>query len=560
MRLKNLKINNFRKIKSLNIEFPPGLCVLVGENNAGKTAIIDALRLIFIQGRDSDSLRFTEDDFRNDLENPPIEISCIFSELSEVDEIRFQECLIDVNEGLFNIQVNARVEFNEETKRANIKFWGGETEGGHLPSNFYDFLAAVYLQPLRDPERGLRPGMNSQVSRLISSLTAKEEYPSFVEIVKESNNKLKELEPIKNSKDEINNQISSITGKKLAQTTELIISDPSFRKIISNLQPQIDGLPFHLNGLGYNNIIFMAMTLGTLQQSPSFSFRSILVEEPEAHLHPQLQVLLLKHFAEVSATKDSQVQVIASSHSPTLVSQSPIDSIISIHEHEGKVFAVPIHSLSIDIVLKKKLQRFLDVTRGELFFARKILMVEGIAEALLLPILAKKSGGCLKESSVTLLNVNGINFDAFLALFGLDKLNIPVVVLTDGDAKSLSDPLSDSANKLKGYEVKISNLLVSISHITFEHELARSINLLPMMLDSFENMHPRLGSKLKSDIDSLSSPDERADKFLEIFLSSRTSKGEFAQELALKLESSEIKIGDIPNYIVNALKFLDVIR
>lgn len=559
MKLKELKIKNFRKIRDLNINFPTGLCVLVGENNVGKTAIVDALRLIFIQGRDSDSLRLSEDDFRGDLGDYPIEVSCIFSELSEVDEIRFQECLVDVGEGIFNIQVNARVEFNEDTKRANVKFWGGETEGNYLPSNFYDYLAAVYLQPLRDPEKGLRPSMNSQVSRLISSLTKKEEHSSFVEIVKESNDKLRVLDPVKNSKQEINDQISSITGEKLAQTADLIISDPSFRKIISNLQPEIDGLPFYLNGLGYNNIVFMAMTLGTLQQSPNFSFRSILVEEPEAHLHPQLQVLLLKHFATVSATADNQVQVIASSHSPTLVSQAPIDSIISIHEYEGEVFAVPIHSLSIDPDLKKKLQRFLDVTRGELFFARKILMVEGIAEALLLPILAKKAGGCLKESSVTLLNVNGINFDAFLSLFGSHKLNIPVVVLTDGDAKSLSDLFSVTATKLKDREADISKLLVSLSHITFEHELARSVNFLPFILDSFEHFHPRLGSKLKEDIDAIKSPDAKADKFLEVFLASTTSKGEFAQELALKLEVSEIGIDDIPAYIVNAFRFLNVI-
>src|SRR5258705_7733911 len=109
----------------------------------------------------------------------------------------------------------------------------------------------------------------------------------------------------------------SIAGGELAQQTELIFSDPSFSRIIAGLQPEIEGLPFSLNGLGYNNLVFTSATLGTLRRSAQYSFRSILVEEPEAHLHPQLQVLLLRHLAKVAAEEGgNEVQVIASSHSP----------------------------------------------------------------------------------------------------------------------------------------------------------------------------------------------------------------------------------------------------
>ena len=108
-------------------------------------------------------LRLTEDDFRAGTEHAPIEISCRFTGLEDEDEVHFQECLVDIGDGKFEMQVNARVEFNETTNRCNVKMWGGETEGGSLPSNHYDRLATIYLQPLRDPERGLRPGQHSQV-------------------------------------------------------------------------------------------------------------------------------------------------------------------------------------------------------------------------------------------------------------------------------------------------------------------------------------------------------------------------------------------------------------
>lgn len=561
MRLRELTIRNFRKIEDLNIVFPRGLCVIVGENNAGKTAIIDALRLMLLSSRDFDTLRLNEDDFRADTDFTPIEMSCTFSDLNEEDEVHFQECLLDIGEGKFDMRLNSRIEFNKTTRRTNIKMWGGETEGGSLPSNIYDRLASIYLQPLRDPESGLRPGRYSQISRLINCLADETEHIQFETIAKEANDKIRVLNPVEKARKDLNSQMSAITGDQLAQKTELIFSDPTFHRIIAGLLPEIEGLPFALNGLGYNNLIFTSATLGTLQQSPQLSFRSILVEEPEAHLHPQLQVLLLRHFVKVTAEQGgNKVQVIASSHSPILASQAPIDSIVSVHECSGKVNAVSVCSIDMDVKLKKKLQRFLDATRGELFFARRILMVEGIAEALILPVLTKIAGGCLKESAVTVLNADGLNFNAFLPLFGKNRLVIPVAILTDGDAKKIGDPPSDTAIGLKTKETDITNLRVAYSEITFEHELARSPTILPLMLEAYEILHPMIGKKLKETIGKIAPVDEKADAFLAEFLDKKVSKGRFAQELASLMEDSDLKANAVPSYILEALKFLKVIK
>jgi len=561
MRLRELQIRNFRKIENLTVSFPRGLCVLVGENNSGKTAIIDALRLMLFSSRDFDALRLNEDDFRNGTDYAPIEISCTFCHLNDEDEVHFQECLVDIGEGKFEMRLNARVEFNKVTRRPNVKMWGGETEGGTIPSKLYDRFASIYLQPLRDPESGLRPGRHSQVSRLVDCLTEEAEQGQFEAIAKDANDKIRELKPVVDARKDINTQMASIAGEELAQETELIFSDPTFYRIIAGLQPEIEGLPFSLNGLGYNNLVFIAATLGTLRRSAQFSFRSILVEEPEAHLHPQLQVLLLRHLAKVAAEEGgNEVQVIASSHSPVLASQAPIDSMVSVCECDGKVSAVSVCSIEMEGKLKKKLQRFLDATRGELFFARRILMVEGIAEALLLPVFAKLAGGSLKESAVTVLNADGINFNAFLPLFGEKRLGFPVAVLTDGDAAKIGDPPSATATGLKAKEADIPNLRVEYSEITFEHELARSAGILPLMLEAFEIMHPVNGKALKEAVGGLDSDDKKADVFVAAFVQKRTSKGRFAQELAALLETSSLQAEAVPNYILAALTFLGVIK
>lgn len=560
MRLRELQIRNFRKIQDLTVVFPPGLSVLVGENNSGKTAIIDALRLMPFSSRDFDALRINEDDFRNGTEYAPIEISCVFCDPKDEDEVHFQECLVDVGDGKFDIRMNARVQFNETTRRANVKMWGGETEGGVLPSSVYDHLASVYLQPLRDPQNGLKPSRNSQVSKLLDRVTEKAERTEFETIAKEANSKMRKLKPVEGARNDINSQMLSIAGEELTQKTELIFSDPTFHRIIAGLQPEIEGLPFSLNGLGYNNLVFTSATLGTLRRSPQFSFRAILVEEPEAHLHPQLQVLLLKYFAKVAAEKEGNaVQVIASSHSPILASQAPIDSIVCVQESGGQVVAVSVCTIEMDPQMKKKLQRFLDATRGELFFARRILMVEGIAEALLLPVLTRIAGGDLKKSAVTVVNADGLNFNCFLPLFGKDRITAPVAILTDGDAPKIGDPCSATAADLKAKETEIPNLRVERSEITFEHELARAPLVLPLMLDAFEALHPTVGGKLKTSIGALENDDTKADAFFAQFSISQKSKGIFAQELAALLDAADLQPAAVPDYIENALKFLGVI-
>ena len=166
----------------------------------------------------------------------------------------------------------------------------------------------------------------------------------------------------------------------------------------------------------------------------------------------------------------------------------------------ASVSTASVCTISIDDKIKKKLQRFLDATRGELFFARRILMVEGIAEALLLPVLAKISGGNLKESSVTVLNAEGINFNAFIPLFGVERLGVPVVILTDGDAMEIGGETSATASYLREQAAGIPNLNIEMSEITFEHELARSEMLLPHMVSALKELHPIIGATLETEL------------------------------------------------------------
>jgi hypothetical protein len=101
---------------------------------------------------------------------------------------------------------------------------------------------------------------------LIDCLTEEDKRDRFETIAKRANNLIRKLESVKKAKDDIDTQLTSIAGEELAQKTELIFADPSFHRIIAGLHPEIEGLPFSLNGLGYNNLLFTAATLGTLRR------------------------------------------------------------------------------------------------------------------------------------------------------------------------------------------------------------------------------------------------------------------------------------------------------
>jgi len=208
-------------------------------------------------------------------------------------------------------------------------------------------------------------------------------------------------------------------------------------------------------------------------------------------------------------------------------------------------------------------------------------MVEGIAEALLLPVLARIAGGNLKDSSVTVLNADGLNFNGFIPLFGNNRLGLPVAILTDGDDADRTGIPSATATGLKSKEADIPNLCVEFGEITFEHELARSSVMLPFLVETFRLLRPQLGNALRTNLAGLHTPDEKADAFLAEFLRSGTSKGEFAQELAGLLDDSleiqrsatgpfswifsrtaaeEVTAHAVPQYIRAALVFLKVIN
>ena len=326
----------------------------------------------------------------------------------------------------------------------------------------------------------------------------------------------------------------------------------------------------------------------------------MLIEEPEAHLHPQLLDLVFNFLGRVSKKTDPPpIQLFITSHSPTLTSRADLDSLIMLYEHEESRKALPLNKCPLEPSHKADLQRYLDVTKSQLFFAKGVILVEGISEALLLPIFAQRLDRCLDQNAVEIVNVSGTSFTPFARLFNAEcpeaRIEIPCGILTDDDRSTAKDDpyrLTDqdvnisfagktqddapeirqkldsirsklqqgeeSARASNARRLENGNLLVKVAYKTFEYELARILENIPPMLEALEKIHPNIVKGIRALFHDESFDSDH--KAICVWLAIKAAKAEFAQRLAALLEENDdtteqpVRHFIIPRYIRNVIE------
>ena len=635
MYLSSIIIKNFRRFdeNEHTVNFNSGLTVLVGENDSGKSAIIDAIR-IALGTTDLSWNRIKSTDFYNEDTSRNIEISCQFKDLTEEEQGAFIEFL--TYEGAEDkkvpvLYIHVKYSYNASFIPARIisSFSTGKcADGPALPAVAREYLRVTYLRPLRDAYTDMQSGKKSRLAQIIHRMTD----INTGENVYEDGMQLNELSLIG-----INNLVNKLlaeypglqtTSKKLVNilqkelllkndllTTKFEVSGASISdeqkiaRLLEKLDLSIDKNNSLMSGdvgLGTSNVMSMACEM-LLHKDAADNNKStfLLIEEPEAHIHAQRQLKLIQSLEK--NIENSKQQIIITTHSPLLASIVALKNLIVVKNGEVYPMASEYTKLAEDDY--KYLERYLDATKANLFFARSVIIVEGPGEELLLPTLAKLLGRSFTDYGTSLVDVRSTGLRRYAKIFQRQDenhlLDVKVACVTDldimpdcapricfsdkyyeddgtnwpdkskrrwkakkdFDSKDLQAQKKEINDKASGQNVKT----YIADHWTLEYDLAYAgftdgkmkdilLNSLIKVTYDIKNQSSKR-KELNSKLDGYTSIEEEASYFYSYFMSNKASKAEFAQELAIELEEHYGDKSDelekvLPKYLVNAIQYV----
>ncbi len=585
MYIEKFIIKNFRGIADLALHFSKGLNVLIGENNSSKTAIIDALRICLSYGNQKRDIYISYPDFHiekteiSDTLND-IEFHLHFKIEDPAEAGWFNDLLSVQEDGTQDLQLHFRYYLDEE-ERIRYKVWGGTNEGQAIAPEILFLLYHVHLDALRDAENHLRPIRGNRLGQLYANIQIDPNAETDKEKKKEIAKKVREAvdsdadwtQHIGKGKEKINEHLRETSFASKQQQVEILFLPFDFNRLVDNLKIQmpiytdelLEGdsskqkhFELYQNGLGYNNLIYTATVLGDLKQRKELnkeSYAALLIEEPEAHLHPQLQNLFFKYLNKLDTEQGFQIFI--SSHSPTITAKSDLKSVVVLQNQDNKVSALSLDKSGLSGDNRKYLHKFLDVTKSQLFFSNGVILVEGISESLLLPIFSKIMGENgkydIENAGVELVNLNGVAFSHFANLFNNDddnkNLKTRCSLITDDDRDKETDEIASRAKAASELERK--NLKVFLAEQTFEFELFIAGNK-DILIEIFREMHPVAASRIIEN----ANVKIHAANFLEKVISNK-AKSELAHRLTVKLASDENVRNTfvVPAYLQNAIKY-----
>lgn len=386
----------------LQLKLSSGLNILVGPNDAGKSAIIDAARYV-LWTRGDDYIRPDEHDFHVGADGTrgcDFIVRCTFDDLSADEEARFLEwCANEKGKLCLHVCMRGsrRVSPGGGSIISSQHRAGAEGEGLPLDGELREYLKATYLKPLRDAEREMRAGRRSRLSRILGAMPT--------------------MGP---------------QSKPAAQGGDATLHDTlKAADVAVRNNAAVGGVASSVNTDFLDKLSFVDDRLiATLDLGAGGSFDQIL-ERFELYLNAKAGA------AKPDPKKDEthqQVQVLLTTHSPQLAAGAELETMTMIVGHRAFPLGATHTRLESDDY--EFLRRFLDATKANLFFARALIVVEGDGEHLLLPAIAEKLGRPLSRHGVSIVNVGHrglFRYSRILQRKTGNAIAVPVALIPDRD-------------------------------------------------------------------------------------------------------------------------------
>ena len=602
MYISRIFIKNFRNLRHFDADIEPGVTCFIGENNSGKTNLFHALRLVLdgnisaqrrrLQSQDlSSGLAFSDPEhvliavefadfvgkpneealpFTAILNNGKARITYRFrpkaviretiEQLAEgepVPKLRLEDYVWELAAGGDDIDLNAVT-------------WKDSFGSRYNPDILQQGYLVVLMEALRDVEARLAASRTSPLQQIIDQRgIPDDERGELVEFLQTANNSINASASISDLGARLSESFREAAGKSFAMGVSLGLSEASFSDISHGLKVLLTGyglsnLDPSRNGLGLNNVLYMSMLQHYFERRVAegkMAGQLLLVEEPEAHLHPQLQRVLL------STLQRKDVQIFITTHSTHITSGVPLNSQIILTSTGGaaSTFTKPTAIAAVGAGDVADLERYLDATRSSLLYARKVLLVEGPAEQYLIPQLAMAVMDLdLDEEGIAVIPIFGTHFGAYAKLFGPGGIKKKCAILTDGDLlPSDADPDEEAEEEeedpapsrqeleaLRGEYVQIF-----MCETTFERELTLPGTLRMLEAGTREIGAPRLANallQLEQQTVAGEQPDLASAKDRVLRTAKRFGKARYAQTLSKHAATATA----MPDYLRSALEWL----
>lgn len=652
--ISRVKIKNFRNFKDIDVELSHKQ-VIIGENNIGKTNFLRAIQLILDPKLSDDDRFLNEGDFHEGLMSPMDNGEEILVSIDISGFEHNKTILATLSDAtLADKPATLRLTYqyypatrSDNTYEYQYRIFQGNKKD--VPFNHFHrkYLNLRVIPAIRDVEAEMKNTKKSPINQLLKNYDIrKEELKDIADRLKETSDEVLSIDELTHLTDSINSRFSTIIGQQVDSSISLETIDLDPNRILNTLKIMLGQgkRTTSETSLGLNNILYISLILLSLEDktispilkedtyltllleenggvlegsyrknnkgnyilkddltpeiqtelyefmdsyfSTNKGFTILAIEEPESHLHPALQRLIYKDVMKQNTS------VLMTTHSPHITSVAPINSIVHLRKSEHGTCVKSTASLNLKERDRKDLERYVDVKKGEIYFGKGIILIEGVAEEYLIPRFAEVLNMPLDKGGIICCNVNSTNFTPYVQF--LDALGIPWVVITDGDYyfkklvdnkfKNIFGCLYDREHEANGYGYdgldRIKKLCIELNKVE-EVKIPENFNC---QWDVFSKLGFFIGRyTMEIDMMAHSYSKNSTDVFVNIFNAltmggtkqkqnfkvqldtqdyvnclkkvenkhSRIGKGRFAQGL-----STECTQDNIPVYIKEAIKYI----
>lgn len=500
MYINKIHIQNYRNFNDFKMDFHKGLNVIIGSNNSGKTGLLYAINLLNSPSSVSvddfnknNLLKYAE----LYAENPPeIIIEYYISHRIAEDDTSDESIIrllpfLGIKEFEENrTEKDGKVEYNiaAEIKAVyslDIKYLDDYKKEFKTVNNFKEYFAMLkrfvekhyswsYTNGITDTKAEQKSATGVFEIQLIeaerTSEEVRKETKKEIETFAKSSEHAAELDALRA---DVSNDLKEILKDSITKLSDLfenedneiglkkgnvsIFSDIKANFSVSDayvteVKDTKSGfvVPLQHNGLGYNNLINIYMLIKLTGIQKGRDFKILCLEEPEAHLHPAMQYKLFKYLKNLDKNNELNQQIFVTTHSSNISAVAGIDNMFMLAYERGDEYSDcfqqsleeqfrDIDGKTEKFNAKMHLTKFLDVTRSDMLFADKVILVEGIAEKLLMPLFMDACGCSYEDEHISVVEIGGKHFEHFVELFNGNTVRKKVLCITDKDFKWIDD-------------------------------------------------------------------------------------------------------------------------